>query len=165
MTTLTGTRDPAALIEGLAATPDRLEALLRDIPDDAALDREPAPGEWSARTVLAHLRDDEFMVGRLRLERMAVEDEPALAPFDEKAWARDRWTGRDALPDLLADFRAQRDASLHILRRLTPDDWRRPGTQPEYGRFDIHYWVENWLDHDDTHMAQVQATLAAAGRR
>ena len=160
MTTLTGTRDPAALIDGLAATPDRLDALLRET-DDAALDAAP-PGEWPARTVLAHLRDDEFMVGRLRLERMAVEDAPALAPFDEKAWVASRWTGRDSLPELLADFRAQRDASLHILRRLNPGDWRRTGAQPEYGTFDIHYWVENWLDHDETHLAQIAAALEAA---
>ena len=162
-TTLSGSRDPAALIAGLAATPDRLEALLRGVPDDAALDAAPAPGEWSARTVLAHLRDDEFMVMRLRLERMAVEDDPALTPFDEKAWAANRWTGRDALPDLLGDFRAQRDATLHILRRLTPEDWRRTGTQPEYGCFDIHYWVENGLDHDHTHLAQIASAIGRTG--
>lgn len=157
MTTLAGGRDPATLIDGLASTPGRLEALLREA-DDAALDAAPA-GEWSARTALAHLRDDEFMVMRLRLERMAVEDEPALVPFDEKAWADNRWTGRDALPELLADFRAQREATLHILRRLQPGDWRRTGTQPEYGRFNIHYWVENTLDHDETHLAQIAAAL------
>jgi hypothetical protein len=157
MTTLTGSRDPATLIAGLAATPDRLEALLRDA-DAPALDAAP-PGEWSARTVLAHLRDDEFMVGRLRVERMAVEDHPALTPFDEQAWAASNWNAGDPAPDLLADFRAQRQATLLILRRLQDSDWRRTGFQPEIGEFDLLWFVEHWLDHDENHLAQIAAAL------
>ncbi len=155
-----GTQEIPSLLQGLAATPDRLEALVRDA-DDNALDAAPE-GEWSARTVLAHLRDDEFMVMRLRLERMTVEDHPTLAPFDEKAWAASRWQGRDTVDELLADFRLQREASMMILRRLEADDWKRTGTQPEYGAFDVHWWVEQGLEHDETHVAQISAVLAKA---
>ena len=144
----------------MAATPDRLEAAVSNA-DDGVLDAAP-DGEWSARTVLAHLRDDEFMVMRLRLERMTVEDNPTLAPFDEKAWAAARWTGRDALDELIPDFRLQREVTLHILRRLNDDDWLRTGLQPEYGAFDVHWWVEHWLEHDETHVAQISAALAKA---
>ena len=74
MKTSRGSRDIPSLLEGLAATPDRLEAVTRGAGDDT-LDDAP-DGEWSARTVLAHLRDDEFMVMRLRLARMIVEEHP-----------------------------------------------------------------------------------------
>jgi hypothetical protein len=158
MATSRGSRDTSNLVEDLAATPDRVEAAVRDA-GPSALDHAP-PGEWSPRTILAHLRDDEFMVMRLRLERMIAEDNPTLAPFDETTWAATRRTGRDALPDLLADLRLQRKASLGILSTLRPDDWRRTGVQPEYGAFDIHWWVEHWLDHDNTHIAQLTSTLA-----
>ena len=60
--------EPTAMIEELPETPDRLESLTRGA-SDAALDHA-AEGEWSTRTVLAHLRDDEFMVTRLRLVRL-----------------------------------------------------------------------------------------------
>ncbi len=152
-----GSRDIPSLLEGLAATPDRLQAAVRDA-DDGALDAAPA-GDWSARTVLAHFRDDEFMVMRLRLERMTVEDHPTLAPFDEKAWAASRWQGRDTVDELLADFRLQREVTMMILRRLEDDDWRRTGLQPEYGAFDVHWWVEHWLEHDETHIAQIGSAL------
>ena len=155
-----GSRDIPSLLEGLAATPDRLQAAVRDA-DDGALDAAPA-GDWSARTVLAHFRDDEFMVMRLRLERMTVEDHPTLTPFDEKAWAASRWRGRDTVDELLADFRLQREVTMMILRRLEDDDWRRTGLQPEYGAFDVHWWVEHWLEHDETHVAQITAALAKA---
>ncbi|KKL44364.1 hypothetical protein LCGC14_2366430 [marine sediment metagenome] len=155
-----GSRDIPSLLEGLAATPDRLQAAVRDA-DDGALDAAPA-GDWSARTVLAHFRDDEFMVMRLRLERMTVEDHPTLTPFDEKAWAASRWRGRDTVDELLADFRLQREVTMMILRRLEDDDWRRTGLQPEYGAFDVHWWVEHWLEHDETNVAQITAALAKA---
>jgi hypothetical protein len=160
MTTSRGSRDIASLLEGLAATPDRLEAATRNAGDDA-LDAAPA-GEWSARTVLAHLRDDEFMVTRLRLARMTVEEHPTLAPFDEGAWASSRWRGRDTHQELIADFRLQREASMMTLRRLEASDWLRTGLQPEYGAFDIHWWVEHWLEHDETFIAQISSALAKA---
>ena len=155
-----GSQKIPSLLERLAATPDRVEVLVRDS-DDTALGAD-AEGEWSARTVLAHLRDDEFMVMRSRLVRMTVEDHPTLAPFDEKAWATLRWKGRDTVDELLADFRLQREVTMMGLRRLEGDDWLRTGLQPEYGAFDVHWWVEHWLEHDDTHVAQITAALAKA---
>ena len=49
-----------------------------------------------------------------------------------------------------------------ILRRLEGDDWKRTGLQPEYGAFDIHWWVELCLEHDETHVAQISSALAKA---
>ncbi|MCK9486385.1 MAG: DinB family protein [Dehalococcoidia bacterium] len=155
---LRGHRDRAALIAGLAASPGRLAAAVRGA-TDADLDREPAPGEWPARTVLAHLRDDEFMAMRLRIERMLVEDEPALAPFDEQQWAASRWHGGDSTRDLLEGFRIQRAATCAILRRLSDEDWRRLGSQPEIGTFDVHWWVGHTLEHDEVHLAQLARAL------
>jgi hypothetical protein len=93
---------------------------------------------------------------------MLLEDHPTLAPFDEQAWAASPWKARDPAVQLLDDFRLQREASLTVLRRLRPDDWRRSGFQPEYGEFDVHWHVDHWLEHDDLHLAQIEATLAAA---
>lgn len=160
MTTLRGTAGLASLLADIAATPNNLAGALAGASDES-LDAA-REGEWSARTVVAHLRDDEFMVMRLRLARMLVEDAPALAPFDEKAWAASRYTGRDAIGELLADFKVQREASVSILRRLQPDDLLRTGRQPEIGTFDIHYWLQHWVEHDHTHLAQVRDALSAA---
>ena len=49
-----------------------------------------------------------------------------------------------------------------VLRRLEASDWLRTGMQPEYGAFDVHWWVEHWLEHDETHVAQISAALAKA---
>jgi len=158
MPTLSGSRSTPGLLTEFTAIPGRLADAVASASDDA-LDAAPE-GEWPARTVLAHLRDDEFMVMRLRLERMLAEHEPDLAPFDEKVWAASRYTGRDSRDELLSDFQTHREASVAILKTLNTSDWRRIGLQPEYGSFDIHWWLEHWLDHDNTHLAQIQTALA-----
>ncbi|MDA0270680.1 MAG: DinB family protein [Chloroflexi bacterium] len=146
-----------ALTAALEATPDRLARLVEGI-EAAALDAAP-PGEWSTRTVMAHLRDDEFMVMRLRLERMVAEQSPVLTPFDEQAWAASRWLDRDERAQLLEDFRLQRDAATAILRRMPPGHWQRLGSQPEIGTFDLQWWVEHWVEHDVNHLEQIAALL------
>ncbi len=152
--------EPTAMIVELTETPDHLESLTRGA-SDAALDHA-AEGEWSTRTVLAHLRDDEFMVTRLRLVRLLTEEEPLLVPFDETAWEANRWRSREALDELLADFRTQREASLMVLERVSGAEWERPGTQPEIGELTVRSWVENWLAHDRAHLAQIESTLGSA---
>ncbi len=150
--------DTDPLVDELAATAAQLRELTRTA-SDAQLDAQ-WPGEWSVRTVLAHLRDDEFLVTRLRLERMLVEDDPQLAPFDEQAWEASRWQGRDGLDELLDDFQLQRDASIAILRRLEGDEWQRPGLQPEYGILTVRSWLDHWLKHDRMHLAQIARSLS-----
>ncbi len=160
MPTLSGSRNTTELLTDFAAIPDRLDEAVASASDDR-LDAAPE-GEWTARTVLAHLRDDEFMVMRLRFERMLVEHEPDLVPFDEKAWAASRNTNRDSREQLLAGFRLQRQASVAILNTLAPGDWRRIGRQPEIGAFDIHRWLEHCLGHDNNHLAQITSALSEA---
>src|SRR6185437_17173179 len=122
------TRDDSLAI--LEATGPGLHRLTGDL-DDAALDFHPAPDAWSIREVLAHLVDDEAFIMRQRLARIVKEDRPDLAPHDEKQWYASRNTTRDARDELLADFQAQRAASVGITRMLRPADWQRVGFQPE----------------------------------
>src|SRR5579884_1911324 len=121
--------DNIALLQQTPATLVRLTSSI----SDAALDYRPAEGDWTIREILAHLVDDEMYVMRLRLERITKEDNPQLAPHDEKRWYAARNTTRDALGELLTDFTVQRAASLGIIGMLRESDWVRQGYQPEYG--------------------------------
>lgn len=142
----------------LEATEPALRRLTGNL-DDAALDFRPAPGAWTIREVLAHLVDDEAFITRQRLARIAKEDRPHLAPHDEKHWYANRNTARDARDDLLADFQAQRAASLGVVRLLRPADWQRVGFQPEIGEFTAEVWLEHWANHDTVHLNQIEQTL------
>lgn len=145
------------LIDALASTPRTVAHLVVEATDDD-LDRAPA-GEWSPRTVMAHLRDDEFLVMRMRLARMLSEDGPVFPDFDEKAWAEGRSRHRDRKEELLGDFALQRQASLNMLANLRPGDEHRPGRHAEYGGYTVSSWVEHWVEHDRAHLGQIERML------
>lgn len=128
---------------------------------DAILDFRPGTQEWSIREILAHLVDDEMFVMRTRLERMMKEESPSLASHDEKKWYSQRNTSRDALSELLSDFAVQRAASLGILTLLRDSEWSRTGYHPEYGQFTAQEWIGYWVEHDLTHIQQIEHTIAA----
>ncbi|HKW22054.1 MAG TPA: DinB family protein [Ktedonobacterales bacterium] len=152
------TRDDSLAI--LEATGPALRRLTGDL-DDAALDFRPSSEAWSIREALAHLVDDEAFIMRQRLARIVKEERPELAPHDEKRWYASRNTARDARDELLADFQAQRIASLGVARLLSSADWQRVGFQPEYGEFTAEGWLERWADHDNVHLNQIEQTLFA----
>ncbi len=145
------------LLKQLAATPRTLAHLVVEASDEL-LDAAP-DGEWSARTILAHLRDDEYLVLRMRCERMLSEDSPVFPDFDEKAWEQNRSRARDRKEELLGDFALQRQASLNMLANLKQGDEGRSGRHAEYGEFTVGSWVAHWVEHDRTHIAQVERML------
>ena len=64
------------LIARMAGTPSALAHMVAEA-NDEQLD-DAAPGAWSARTILAHFRDDEFLCMRVVLERALAEDTPTV---------------------------------------------------------------------------------------
>ena len=95
----------SALIDRLAATPRTLALLVVEETEEG-LDAAP-PGEWSARTLLAHLRDDEYLCMRVALERMLAQDDPEVLFIEGEDWEPGRNRGRDRRDQLLADFALQ----------------------------------------------------------
>ncbi|MBI5949633.1 MAG: DinB family protein [Chloroflexi bacterium] len=147
----------ADALDRLAATPKRLAHLVAEA-SDAVLDAAP-PGEWSARTVLAHFRDCEVLADGMRLARMLAEEAPVFADFDEAAWAANRNRSRDHKAQLLGDFALHRQATLLIFAGLRPEDWERTGSHPMRGAFTVRTWVDQWLEHDLGHLDQLERLL------
>jgi hypothetical protein len=145
------------LIDRLAATPKTLAHLVAEATDEA-LDRA-LPGQWSARTVLAHFRDDEYLCMRVALERMLAEDLPTLNFVEGEDWEPGRNRSRDRKDWLLGDFALQRQASLGILRGLRPEDWSRKGRRADGREFTVAQFVTAWVTHDADHVAQLESSL------
>ena len=144
-------------IARLAATPAALAHLVAEA-DDAALDAAP-PGQWNARTLLAHFRDDEYLCMRVALERMLAEEKPTLRFIDGGEWEPGRRRTRDRKEWLLGDFALQRQASMAILRGLEAPDWERTGETEGEGVFSIAAFAAAWANHDAEHIASLEAAL------
>ena len=154
---------PTTALEQLAATPKMLAHLVVEATDER-LDAVPAAGAWSARTILAHFRDDEFLCTRVALERMLAEELPLVRFIDGADWAPMRNTTRDRTAVLLSDFALQRQASLNILSGLRPEDWECRGQREGRAELSIADLVELWAAHDLAHIRQLETVLGEMRR-
>ena len=139
-----GYQEVAATVQGLS---------------DAELDARPPAGDgWTPRQIVHHLADSE-MTSALRLRRLLAEEQPALASYDEEAFARRLYYDRSIAASLDA-LRAARATSAEILERLSEAEWGRAGTHEESGRYTVATWLEIYAAHAHDHAAQIRAALA-----
>jgi hypothetical protein len=150
--------DQRELLARLAATPKTLAHLVVEA-DEAAMDARPAGGGWSARTILAHFRDDEMLCMRTALARMLAEATPEVHFLDGADWEPERNRGRDRKEMLLADFALQRQATLNMFASLRPGDWSRTATSGGGEPFSVSDFLGAWVRHDAEHIAQLEAAV------
>jgi hypothetical protein len=156
--------EPGTILAALAAGPGHVVEAV-DGHEDDALDRAPAPGEWSARETLQHFVFTETLLSG-RIARMLTEDEPDLAawsvswgtaPSDEGSEATQ--VGASAI---VARYRAMRHETVARLRTLDEAGWGRAGRHPEWGRVTVLGQAAYFARHEASHLAQLVA--AAQGR-
>jgi hypothetical protein len=146
-----------AIVARLGAAPSRLAALARAV---AAAEPGPPSGEWSPRDVVAHLVAVEGTVWQARLAMLE-------STAEEPAWT---WTepGPVDSPDAatldgaLALFRAGRTLTLERLAALDDAGWARTGRHATFGRLDVLGLMRVAADHDDEHLAALEARAGAA---
>jgi CheY-like chemotaxis protein len=144
-----------SLINRIADIPNRISRTV-DGWGQEELTAQPAPGEWSAADVLAHLRSaDDILTPRIYM--MLVRDNPTLLAYEERKWA-------DVLGYAQADFHAslqiyvlKRAELVSVLRRLTPEEWARTGVHEHKGSLTIEQIVNDMLLHEADHCRQIEA--------
>ena len=114
---------PDDIVAILAATPERMAEVSGPFTDDQ-LAREPSPGEWSPREVLAHLRACADVWGDC-IERILTEDVPTLQEVDPHTFIDSTDYREQPFGASLAAFEAQRVALLDRLRDLPTESWKR----------------------------------------
>ena len=124
---------------------------------DAALDRAPADGGWTARQIVHHTADSE-MTSAIRLRRLIAEDHPDLGAYDEELFARRLHYGRPIAASLAA-VRAARESTAEILDLLSEADWRRAGRHPEHASYTVEDWLRIYAVHCREHADQIRRAL------
>src|SRR5215212_7157439 len=135
----------AELLERYRTGAAEIDAALGGISEPELDGRPPGAGEWSPREIVHHLADSESMA-YIRLRRLIAEDDPLIQGYDEPEWARRLHYDRPIEPSL-AVFGAVRSASLALLERLTPNEWRRSGTHSESGPYGVETWLGIYASH------------------
>jgi hypothetical protein len=125
------------------------------------LQRSPAPGEWSAWQVLAHLADSDLMAG-VRVRMIVTKDRPSLVGYDQEAWTA-RFSGLDGdVYDTVERWRSLRLANVRIFESLTPEEWQRVGIHSERGEESAWLTAQLMAGHDRVHLAQFRAAMTAS---
>ncbi|MGE0103498.1 MAG: DinB family protein [Blastocatellales bacterium] len=142
------------LIDRYAAGYDEVVRALDGFPD-GALTAHPIAGKWSAAEIIHHLADSE-MTSAIRLRRLLTDENPVIQGYDQDLFATVfKYNEREIAPSLDA-FRAARETTVQILRRMSDDEWNRKGTHTESGAYSVDDWLEIYAAHAHGHADQIR---------
>jgi len=141
----------------LAGTPDTLDALFRQAPEDWTRHNEGGES-WSPFDILAHLLLGETVDWFSRARRILREGVALRDPVDGLEEAQSEISKGN-----LAEFREAREANLRELRnlRLEAKDLETEGKHPALGTVTLGQLLATWVVHDLGHVAQICRTLSA----
>jgi hypothetical protein len=119
---------------------------------------QPKKDGWNARQVIHHLADSESQ-SCARLRRLIAEPGTTIQGYDENKWANSQTLGYKELPieASLALFKASRESSLLLIKRLTPEQLNNVGTHTESGEYSVQKWIETYTRHPQEHAEQLLA--------
>jgi len=146
-----GDQDPILV---MATTPDRLRRLVRGL-TEKQLSKQPLPGKWSIKEIIAHLADGEVIIGS-RYRFVGAHDRPAIAGYDQDLFVARLGVANTTTQDLLDDFALARAVNLGLLERLPIESFDRVGIHSERGPESILTMVAFYSGHDLHHMAQIE---------
>ena len=149
--------DTAKLLAMLTAGPARITAAISGLAP-AQLQAAPAPGEWSANDVLAHLRACADMWGGCIAEIIA-HDHPTLRAINPRAWVKKTDYREQPFPRSLAAFTAQRAELMAVLEPLAPEDWERRATVKGAGKQlerTVRFYAAWLAEHERPHLKQIE---------
>ncbi len=147
-------RKYTVLIERLEASGNDYARYLAQLPQDA-IHVAPAPGEWTAHQVAAHMRDTERQVFLARAQRIVKEVHPAVENFDQEAWSRAHYDSHEPLAHILAEFRAARRKLIVVLRQAGPKAWANYAIHSAYDKISLEWLVLHCYHHTLEHVAQM----------
>lgn len=146
------------MVQHLAATPERLASALKGKSPEQ-LEKRPAPNEWSAHEILAHMRAvDDIVTSRIYM--LLARDTPPLVAFDERRWAEVAGYATTDIHRSLTLFSMRRAEVIAVLEHLSPDEWQRSGQHEVRGITTVFDIMQDMVAHEEQHCSQLEALFA-----
>ncbi len=124
--------------------------------DDHAIRHRPAASEWSAVEVVGHMFDT-MQIWTSRVERLIVEERPALPAYDQDALVREHDYLR-ADPDVLFEqLRQACERFATLVERIPISALQREGVHEEFGPMTLRRCIEVPLESAPEHLEQLRA--------
>ena len=132
-------------------------ALLRN--DDHAIRHRPAASEWSAVEVVGHMID-KMQIWTSRVERILLEERPALPGYDQDALVRDHDYVHADPEVLLEHLRQACERFATLVERIPISALQREGVHEEFGPVTLRQCIEAPLESAPEHLEQLRAAQA-----
>jgi hypothetical protein len=142
-----------ALVQRLRAQAAEIKRLTSGL-DEAAFTARTVPGKWSIKELICHFRRMETIFCD-RISRMLTEEvtiTPYESPDGDEVFAA---VTTRATAEVLAEYLSEREALCSKLEGLTPSEWHRKATHPQFPHFDVHFQVEYMAHHEAHHIYQL----------
>ncbi len=124
--------------------------------DDHAIRHRLAAGEWSAVEVVGHMID-KMQIWTSRVERLMVEERPALQGYDQDALVRDHGY-LHADPDVLFEqLRQACERFATLVESIPTSVLQREGVHEEVGPMTLRRCIEAPLESVPGHLQQLRA--------
>lgn len=114
----------------------------------------PTPDDWSLLEVVHHLLDEEVGDFRTHLDHVLHHADAPWPRIDPQGWVTERHYNQQSLPDVLARFLAERQASLRWLASLKSADLNA-GVAAPWGTLRAGDLLAAWVAHDLLHLRQL----------
>jgi hypothetical protein len=157
---LISSEDRRTAIHILAEMPEKLREAMSGL-NDAQLDTPYREGGWTVRQLVHHIADSH-MTAFLRLRKALTEDWPAVAGYDEKAFATlaDVGTPAEWSLEILEGVHAR---WVTLLKSLTEERWHCGFKHAERGRMALDYATMLYAWHSQHHVAHISALRTRQG--
>lgn len=143
------------IINDLLQTQGQITVLLTTVA--AKQDWRPAPKQWSFRQIAWHLAITERECLFDRVQRIASGSNPTFGIYlDTNA----EFMTRD-LHFALEQWADARQAVIDFVNALPESAFAHTGYHPSFGRLTVLGYLQVFLDHDQRHLADLQAMVAS----
>jgi DinB family protein len=124
--------------------------------NENAIRHRPAAGEWSAIEVVGHMID-KMQIWISRVERIMVEERPALPGYDQEALVRDH-AYQHADPEVLFEqLRQECERFALLVEGIPTSALQREGVHEEFGPITLRQCIEFPLESAPEHLTQLHA--------
>ena len=127
--------------------------------DEHAIRHRPAGDEWSAVEMVGHMID-KMRIWTSRVERLMVEERPAMPGYDQDALVRDH-DYLHADPEVLFEHLRQAcERFAALVERIPTPALGREGVHEEFGPMTLRQCIEAPLESAPAHLEQLRTAQA-----
>lgn len=145
-----------SLLQEIKVLPQALEYAIINL-DAAQLETPYRPGGWTVQQVVHHV-PDSHMNAYIRFKLGLTEDNPAIKPYDEAAWAELGDSTHTPVNISLTLLHALHARWFELLKSMNREDWKKTVYHPEHKK-DISLWgfLKTYAWHGKHHVAHINA--------